>query len=221
MTSVRVALIWATLVAAICVPIALAMTSDLLEWRGPVYILAGFAGIFALGLLLVQPLLIAGYLPGFSAYRARRAHHWTGGALVTAVVVHVGGSLDHKSAGHARRAYLRIADAHNEGTVATAEVIDLVAEASLPASLSWKVPGIAVFRAGRIELKSPQLPRCAASLSCVYQSRRRLQGTPGTAPRAICGATLDPVVYFRLQPAHGAEAEWDRARESSTIHHLV
>src|SRR3954452_1815794 len=71
MTSVRVALIWATLVTAICVPIALAMTSDLLQWRGPVYILAGFAGIFALGLLLVQPLLIAGYLPGFSAYRPR------------------------------------------------------------------------------------------------------------------------------------------------------
>ena len=91
MTSVRVALIWAALVAAICVPIALATTSDLIKWRGTVYILAGFAGIFALGLLLVQPLLIAGYLPGFSAYRARRAHHWTGGVLVTAVVVHVGG----------------------------------------------------------------------------------------------------------------------------------
>ena len=91
MTAVRVALIWATLVAAICVPIALAVTSDLLEWRGAVYIAAGFAGIFALGLLLVQPLLIAGYLPGPSAYRARRAHHWIGGALVMAVVVHVGG----------------------------------------------------------------------------------------------------------------------------------
>lgn len=91
MTSVRVALIWATLIAVICVPIALAMRSDLLEWRGTVYILAGFAGIFALGVLLVQPLLIAGYLPGFSAYRARRAHHWIGGAVVVAVVVHVGG----------------------------------------------------------------------------------------------------------------------------------
>src|SRR3954468_24751251 len=91
MTSVRVALIWATLVAAICVPIALAMTSDLLEWRGTVYILAGLAGMVALGLLLVQPLLIAEYLPGLSAYRARRVHHWIGGALVVAVVVHVGG----------------------------------------------------------------------------------------------------------------------------------
>jgi predicted ferric reductase len=91
MTAVRVGLIWATLVAAICVPVGLAVTSDLLKWRGTVYILAGLAGIVGLGLLLVQPLLIAGYVPGLSAYRARRAHHWIGGALVLAVVVHVGG----------------------------------------------------------------------------------------------------------------------------------
>ena len=57
--------------AFICVPIALAMTSDLLQWRGTVYILAGLAGIFALGLLLVQPLLIARYLPGFSVVKHR------------------------------------------------------------------------------------------------------------------------------------------------------
>ena len=69
----------------------LAATSDQLEWRAPLYILAGFAGIIALSLLLVQPLLIGGYLPGLSAYRARRVHHWIGGALVVAVVVHVGG----------------------------------------------------------------------------------------------------------------------------------
>src|SRR5262245_6921361 len=91
MTLARVALIWAALAAAICVPIAAAAMSPLLEWRGPVYILAGFAGIIGLGLLLVQPLMIGGYLPGPSAYRARRAHHWIGGALVVAVVVHVGG----------------------------------------------------------------------------------------------------------------------------------
>jgi hypothetical protein len=73
------------------VPVALATTSDLLAWRGPVYILAGFAGIIALALVLVQPLLIAGYLPGLPGYRGRRAHFWIGGALVTAVIVHVGG----------------------------------------------------------------------------------------------------------------------------------
>ena len=49
----RVTLIWAFLAAAIFVPIALAATSELLAWRGPVYIIAGFAGIIALGLVLV------------------------------------------------------------------------------------------------------------------------------------------------------------------------
>ena len=87
----RVALIWAALVAAIGVPVGLAATSDLLAYRGPVYILAGFAGIIALGLVLIQPLLISGYVPGLPAHRGRRAHHWIGGALVVAVVVHVGG----------------------------------------------------------------------------------------------------------------------------------
>jgi predicted ferric reductase len=87
----RVALIWAALVAAICVPLALAATSDLLAWRGPIYIAAGFAGIIALDLMLVQPLLAGGYLPGLPGYRGRRAHHWIGGALVVMVVIHVAG----------------------------------------------------------------------------------------------------------------------------------
>jgi predicted ferric reductase len=87
----RAALIWIALAAAICVPIGLAATSPQLAWRGPVYILAGFSGIVALGLMLVQPLLIAGYLPGLSAYRGRRVHHWIGGTLVVAIVVHVAG----------------------------------------------------------------------------------------------------------------------------------
>jgi predicted ferric reductase len=87
----KAALIWGALAAVICVPAAFAAASPLLAWRGPLYILAGFAGIIALGLALVQPLLIAGYLPGLSAYRGRRVHHWTGAALVAAAVVHVAG----------------------------------------------------------------------------------------------------------------------------------
>ena len=87
----RAALVWIALATAICVPIALAATSPQLAWRGPVYILAGFSGIVALGLMLVQPLLIAGYLPGLSARLGRRAHHWIGGALVLAIVIHVAG----------------------------------------------------------------------------------------------------------------------------------
>jgi MYXO-CTERM domain-containing protein len=89
--SAQLALIWVALAGAICIPIAAAAASPLLAWRGPVYILAGFAGIIALGLMLVQPLLIAGYLPGLSGRLGRRAHHWIGGALVVAVVIHVAG----------------------------------------------------------------------------------------------------------------------------------
>src|ERR1700750_2091534 len=84
-------LIWAALAAALCVPIAAAAASPLLAWRGPLYITAGFAGILALGLMLVQPFLAGGYLPGLSAYRGRRAHRWIGAALVVAVVIHVAG----------------------------------------------------------------------------------------------------------------------------------
>lgn len=87
----RAALVWIALATAVCVPIVLAATSPQLAWRGPVYILAGFSGIVALGLMLVQPLLIAGYLPGLSAFRGRRVHHWIGGALVAAIVIHVAG----------------------------------------------------------------------------------------------------------------------------------
>ena len=87
----RVTLIWAAFAAAICLPIAAAAASPLLAWRGPVYILAGFAGIIALGIMLFQPLLIGGYLPGLSGRIGRRTHRWIGGALVLAVAVHVAG----------------------------------------------------------------------------------------------------------------------------------
>ncbi|OPY99748.1 ferric reductase [Bradyrhizobium sacchari] len=90
-TSARAILIWAVLAVAVGAPIAAAASSEQLAWRGPVYILAGFAGIVALGLVLVQPLLVGGYMPGFSGYRGRRAHHWIGGALALAIVIHVAG----------------------------------------------------------------------------------------------------------------------------------
>jgi len=88
---VRVALIWVALAAAIGVPLAAAAMSPQLAWRNAVYILAGFAGILGLGFMLVQPLLIGGYLPGLPGRIGRRVHHWIGGALVVAIVIHVGG----------------------------------------------------------------------------------------------------------------------------------
>jgi len=44
-----------------------------------------------MGLLLVQPLLAAGYLPGLNPRTSRRWHAWVGIGLVLAVVLHVVG----------------------------------------------------------------------------------------------------------------------------------
>ncbi|MEL6481993.1 MAG: ferric reductase-like transmembrane domain-containing protein [Pseudomonadota bacterium] len=90
-SSARAILIWAVLAAALIVPVAVAATSPLLAWREPVYIAAGFAGVVTLGLLLLQPLLAGGYLPGVSTRFARRLHALVGGGLLVAVVVHVVG----------------------------------------------------------------------------------------------------------------------------------
>ncbi|MFT7577608.1 MAG: hypothetical protein ACI9XZ_004011, partial [Alphaproteobacteria bacterium] len=87
----RVPLIWAALAVTIAVPLAAAAASPLLAWRDPVYITAGFAGVVALSLMLVQPVLIGGYLPGLSTHRGRRVHRWIGGVLVVTVVIHVAG----------------------------------------------------------------------------------------------------------------------------------
>lgn len=84
----RDALVWAALVLAIAIPVIAAAQSPLLQWRDPVYIIAGFSGIFALALLLVQPLLISGVLRGVPA---RRIHARIGMGLVLAVLIHVAG----------------------------------------------------------------------------------------------------------------------------------
>jgi predicted ferric reductase len=85
----RAILTWAALAAVIVVPFAAAAASPLLAWRDPVYVAAGFAGIIALGLMLIQPVLMSGYLPGLSPVRERCAHRWVGSVLVVAVIVHV------------------------------------------------------------------------------------------------------------------------------------
>ena len=72
-------------------PVLIAATSPLLAGRDAVYIVGGFAGIVALALLIMQPLLAAGYLPGIRPIQARRWHQWTGIALVIALAAHVVG----------------------------------------------------------------------------------------------------------------------------------
>lgn len=75
----------------IIIPFAAAATSPLLAWRDPVYIIAGFAGIASMALLLLQPLLAIGLLPGLGGRKGFRIHQWVGAAVVLFVVVHVAG----------------------------------------------------------------------------------------------------------------------------------
>lgn len=82
---------WPALAAAIGVPLVAAALSPLLQWRDPIYIASGFAGIVAMALLLIQPLLAGRYLPNLTPQRARQVHRSAGGLLVLAVVAHVGG----------------------------------------------------------------------------------------------------------------------------------
>ena len=89
MARARAILIWSALSAAIAIPLAVAAASPLLAWRDPVYIIAGFAGVAAMALLVVQPLLAGGYLPGLPVRRGRRVHRLVGIALVGAVILHV------------------------------------------------------------------------------------------------------------------------------------
>lgn len=91
MSVARAILIWGAVSVAVLVPIAAAVGSPLLAWRDPVYIAAGFAGIAAMALMLVQPLLVGGYLPGLSVLQARRVHRSVGAVLLVAVVIHVAG----------------------------------------------------------------------------------------------------------------------------------
>lgn len=83
--------IWGVVLGCLIAPIVVAAMSPLLAWRAPIYIIAGFAGVGALSLLLLQPLLIGGYLPGLSRAAGPRVHRWGGLLLVLAVVLHVGG----------------------------------------------------------------------------------------------------------------------------------
>lgn len=87
----RATIAWIILLAGTFGPIAAAAWSPLLAWRDPVYIIACFAGIGALCLLLFQPLLAAEMIPGLSRAKARTVHHWIGAGLVLCVIAHVAG----------------------------------------------------------------------------------------------------------------------------------
>ena len=68
-------LIWGLLLAVFTLTFVLAGRSPLLAWRQPVYIAASFAGILAMCLMLVQPLLMGGGL------RLKTSHGTQGASL--------------------------------------------------------------------------------------------------------------------------------------------
>ena len=91
MTKQRSVLFWAGLAVVLGIPLFAAITSPLLQWRQPIYIVAGLAGVLALCLLLVQPLAIGRYLPNVDPIRSRTLHRLIGMLLLMLVVIHVGG----------------------------------------------------------------------------------------------------------------------------------
>ncbi|MDA5095804.1 ferric reductase [Aliiroseovarius sp. KMU-50] len=84
-------LVWGVLATAIVVPLALSALSPLLAWRQPIYIAAGFAGVSAMVLMLLQPLLAGAHLPGLPPRWGRWVHRLVGGILVATIIVHVAG----------------------------------------------------------------------------------------------------------------------------------
>ncbi|MBO9472238.1 ferric reductase [Shimia sp. R10_1] len=87
----KTALVWGALALLMLAPLLIASQSPYLAYRNLAYILAGFAGIIALLLLFVQPLLAAGHLPGLRPRTSRLWHRATGSLILIAVAVHIGG----------------------------------------------------------------------------------------------------------------------------------
>lgn len=91
MALAKAILIWCGLALVVILPVAVAARSPLLQWREPIYILAGFAGIAAMAAMLCQPLLVRGRLPGLAARKGRRVHRAIGTILILMVILHVAG----------------------------------------------------------------------------------------------------------------------------------
>jgi len=91
MRRARSTALWCALAIALLTPLLLSVTSPLLAWRSPIYIAAGIAGILAMSLLVLQPLLAGRYLPGLTPKTSRRIHQTVGAVLLLAIMIHVAG----------------------------------------------------------------------------------------------------------------------------------
>lgn len=89
MSKPRIIGAWVALSILICTSVLLALRSPLLEWREPVYIVAGLAGVLALVALVLQPLFALKITAGIRARSAQTLHRANGLLLLMLVIVHV------------------------------------------------------------------------------------------------------------------------------------
>jgi hypothetical protein len=85
------ATLWLVVAAVALVPLGVAVASPLQASRDALWITGGLAGVLALVLLFLQPLLIGGLLPLVRGLAQRRWHRWIGLAITGLVVLHVAG----------------------------------------------------------------------------------------------------------------------------------
>lgn len=81
---------WALLFFVVVGPVIVAASSPLQNSREIIYVVGGLAGVVALSLLLVQPLLAIGYLKGVNPIKQRRWHKASGTLLIMSVGLHIG-----------------------------------------------------------------------------------------------------------------------------------
>ena len=83
--------IWGGLALLVLVPLVIAAASPLQASRNAAYVAASLAGVAALGLLTLQPLLARGHMPRMTPPRQRRWHQMLGASLLILVGLHIGG----------------------------------------------------------------------------------------------------------------------------------
>ncbi|WP_299724687.1 ferric reductase-like transmembrane domain-containing protein [uncultured Tateyamaria sp.] len=83
--------IWGGLALLVLVPLAIAASSPLQASRNAAYVVASLAGVAALGLLTLQPLLARGRMPDIAPPQQRKWHQRLGASLLILVGLHVGG----------------------------------------------------------------------------------------------------------------------------------
>lgn len=205
---IRAILIWTAFGIAVLAPIAVAVMSPLLQWRDPIYILGCFAGIVAMSLVLVQPLLVGGYLPGMRARRGRRLHALVGVALVMAVLVHVGG-LWITSPPDMIDALL-LASPTPFSIWGVIAMWALLAAALLAATRFWFRTRPKLWRLGHTAL-------AALIVSCSAVHAMLVEGTMGTSSKAaLCvlalAATLKVISDLRAWSPLGGQREMGESR---------